>query len=115
MKQYVLVLSGMLFFASFTFSQVPDSSLSSDKNLRNKVLSDIQDNLDKKTKSIDQTLSKLDHKVDSLDVEIVDRRPEGRRCQELETTDLLRADGCAIAKVAFWRDHLRHPGDHRQV
>ena len=31
--------------------------VASDKNIRNKVLSDIQDNLDKKTKNIDQTLS----------------------------------------------------------
>lgn len=51
-------------------AQAPDTTLSSDKNIRNKVLSDIQDNLDKKTKTIDATLSKLDQKVDSLDQQI---------------------------------------------
>src|ERR1700744_3983998 len=63
------MLSGILFIQT-AYSQVPDTTLSSDKNIRNKVLSDIQDNLDKKTKTIDLTLSKLDHKVDSLDLEI---------------------------------------------
>jgi len=55
-------------------AQTSDTTLATDKNIRNKVLSDIQDNLDKKTKSIDQTLSRLDNKVDSLDVEIVASR-----------------------------------------
>lgn len=102
MKQYVLVLSGMLFFASFTFSQVPDSSLTSDKNLRNKVLSDIQDNLYKKTKSIDQTLSKLDHKVDSLDMQIAASRDARDKVDKL----LLRVQALEKKQAAIEQNEL---------
>ena len=73
MKKYLLILSGILFLQT-AFGQTSDTTLASDKNIRNKVLSDIQDNLDKKTKNIDQTLFRLDNKVDSLDVEIAASR-----------------------------------------
>jgi len=73
LRKYLLLLAGSLCL-QYLSAQVADTSLSSDKNIRNKVLNDIQDNLDKKTKSIDQTLAKLDHKVDSLDVEIASSR-----------------------------------------
>src|ERR1700744_1296306 len=76
------MLSGILFIQT-AFGQVPDTTLSSDKNLRNKVLSDIQDNLDRKTKNIDQTLTKLDHKVDSLDIEIAASRDAGDKADKL--------------------------------
>jgi hypothetical protein len=69
LKKLALVPAVLLSF-QYLFAQAPDTSLSSDKNIREKVLNDIQDNLDKKTKNIDQTLTKLDHKVDSLDQEI---------------------------------------------
>jgi peptidoglycan hydrolase CwlO-like protein len=72
LKKYLLILSGILILQT-SFGQT-DTTLASDKNIRNKVLSDIQDNLDKKTKNIDQTLSRLDNKVDSLDVEIAASR-----------------------------------------
>jgi hypothetical protein len=73
LKKYLLILSGILFLQT-AFGQTSDTTLASDKNIRNKVLSDIQDNLDKKTKNIDQTLFRLDNKVDSLDVEIAASR-----------------------------------------
>jgi BMFP domain-containing protein YqiC len=73
LKKYLLILSGILILQT-TFGQTADTTLASDKNIRNKVLSDIQDNLDKKTKNIDQTLSRLDNKVDSLDVQIAASR-----------------------------------------
>lgn len=92
----------MLIFASSTFAQVPDSSLSSDKNLRNKVLSDIQDNLDKKTKSIDQTLSKLDHKVDSLDVQIAASRDARDKVDKL----LLRVQALEKKQAAIEENEL---------
>jgi hypothetical protein len=66
-----------------SFAQTPDTTLSSDKNIRNKVLSDIQDNLDKKTQSIDQTLVKLDHKVDSLDQQIAASRDARDKADKL--------------------------------
>lgn len=82
MKKYFFILSGLLYIQS-SFSQTPDTTLSSDKNIRNKVLSDIQDNLDKKTKNIDQTLVKLDHKVDSLDLEIAASRDARDKADKL--------------------------------
>jgi DNA repair exonuclease SbcCD ATPase subunit len=85
LKKYAVILSGILFFhahASFA-QQTSDTTLSSDKNIRNKVLGDIQDNLDRKTKSIDQTLSKLDHKVDSLDIEITASRDAREKADKL--------------------------------
>jgi BMFP domain-containing protein YqiC len=83
LKNYVLILSGLLFFQSSFAQQIPDTTLSSDKNIRNKVLGDIQDNLDRKTKSIDQTLTKLDHKVDSLDIEIAASRDAREKADKL--------------------------------
>ena len=73
MKKYLLILSGILVLQT-TYGQTSDTTLASDKNIRNKVLSDIQDNLDKKTKNIDQTLTRLDNKVDSLDIQIAASR-----------------------------------------
>lgn len=102
MKQYVLLLSGGLFLGQIAFSQVPDSSLSSDKNLRNKVLSDIQDNLNKKTQSIDQTLSRLDHKVDSLDVEITVSRDARDKVDKL----LLRVQALEKKQAAIEENEL---------
>lgn len=81
MKKYLFFLSG-LFYLHTSFAQA-DSTLASDKNIRNKVLSDIQDNLDKKTKNIDQTIAKLDHKVDSLDVEIAASRDARDKADKL--------------------------------
>ena len=72
-KKLALFLSAICYLQG-AFAQAPDTTLSNDKNIRNKVLSDIQDNLDKKTQNIDQTLAKLDHKVDSLDQEIAASR-----------------------------------------
>ena len=83
MKKYAFVLSGILLVQQSIAQQIPDSTLSSDKNIRNKVLGDIQDNLDRKTKNIDQTLTKLDHKVDSLDIEIAASRDAREKADKL--------------------------------
>ena len=87
MKKFLFFLSGVLCL-HISLAQTPqtpaaDTTLSSDKNIRNKVLGDIQDNLDKKTKNIDQTLSKLDHKVDSLDQEIAASRDAREKADKL--------------------------------
>jgi hypothetical protein len=81
-KKLALVLS-ILCYWQHSFAQAPDTTLSNDKNIRNKVLSDIQDNLDKKTQNIDQTLAKLDHKVDSLDLEIAASRDARDKADKL--------------------------------
>ncbi|MDR3712297.1 MAG: hypothetical protein P4L51_05740 [Puia sp.] len=83
MKKYILMLLGAAFFHPCQSQTADSASLSTDKNLRNKVLSDIQDNLDKKTKTIDLTLSKLDHKVDSLDIEIAESRDAREKADKL--------------------------------
>lgn len=84
MKKYGFLLSGLLVSQlALAQTELPDTTLSSDKNIRNKVLSDIQDNLDKKTKSIDQTLSRLDNKVDSLDVAIAATRDAREKADKL--------------------------------
>jgi hypothetical protein len=82
LRKYILFLA-TLFFIQALAAQSADTSLSSDKNIRNKVLSDIQDNLDKKTKNIDQTIAKLDHKVDSLDIEIAASRDARDKADKL--------------------------------
>ncbi|HWB91582.1 MAG TPA: hypothetical protein VG605_07010 [Puia sp.] len=91
MKKILLILSG-LFYLYPTFAQTTqttptntpaDTTLSNDKNIRNKVLGDIQNSLDKKTKDIDQTLSKLDHRVDSLDTEIAASRDARDKADKL--------------------------------
>jgi hypothetical protein len=90
-KKILLILSG-LFYLYPTFAQTTqttptntpaDTTLSNDKNIRNKVLGDIQNSLDKKTKDIDQTLSKLDHRVDSLDTEIAASRDARDKADKL--------------------------------
>jgi len=83
LKKYIFALFGIVLHHP-CYSQTADSAvLSTDKNIRNKVLSDIQDNLDKKSKTIDLTLSRLDHKVDSLDIEIAASRDARDKADKL--------------------------------
>jgi len=105
-----LILSGIFYlgspFAQTTTSapiKTPDTtSLSSDKDIRNKVLNDIQDNLDKKTKNIDQTLSRLDSKVDSLDREIAASRDAREKADKL----LLRVQALETKQQAIEQNEL---------
>ena len=103
MKKYGFLLCGLL-IGQFALAQtVPaDTTLSSDKNIRNKVLSDIQDNLDKKTKSIDQTLSRLDNKVDSLDLAIAATRDAREKADKL----LLRVQALEQKQQAIEQNEL---------
>ncbi|HEV2480253.1 MAG TPA: hypothetical protein VGS79_11335 [Puia sp.] len=85
MKKFLLFSSG-IFFLHVAFAQTSsttDTSLSNDKNIRNKVLSDIQESLDKKTQNIDQTVDKLNHRVDSLDYEIAASRDARDKADKL--------------------------------
>ena len=107
MKKFTLILTGILYVGS-SFSQTtpPDTTtattLSSNKDVRNKVLSDIQDNLDKKTKNIDQTLTKLDNKVDSLDKEIAASRDARDKADKL----LLRVQALETKQQAIEQNEL---------
>jgi len=65
MKKELLTFISFLVFSA-TFGQVQDTTIT-DKNIKTKILDDIQISLEKKTKSIDSTVVKLDKKVDDLD------------------------------------------------
>ncbi len=83
MKRNLFILLGVISLHKCIAQTADSSTLSSDKNIRNKVLGDIQENLDKKTKTIDLTLAKLDHKVDSLDIEIAASRDARDKADKL--------------------------------
>jgi hypothetical protein len=100
-KKLVLILSAFCYLQD-SLAQAPDTTLSNDKNIRNKVLSDIQDNLDKKTQNIDQTLAKLDHKVDSLDMEIAASRDARDKADKL----LLRVQALEKKQEAVEQNEL---------
>jgi hypothetical protein len=103
LKKYGFLLPGLLVCQlALAQTQMPDTTLSSDKNIRNKVLGDIQDNLDKKTKSIDQTLSRLDDKVDSLDVAIAATRDAREKADKL----LLRVQALEQKQQAIEENEL---------
>jgi hypothetical protein len=103
LKKYGFLLSGLLVSQlALAQTQMPDTTLSSDKNIRNKVLSDIQDNLDKKTQRIDQTLSRLDDKVDSLDVAIAATRDAREKADKL----LLRVQALEQKQQAIEENEL---------
>jgi predicted ribosome quality control (RQC) complex YloA/Tae2 family protein len=103
LKKYGFLLPGLLVSQlALAQTQLPDSTLSSDKNIRNKVLSDIQDNLDKKTQRIDQTLSRLDSKVDSLDVAIAATRDAREKADKL----LLRVQALEQKQQAIEENEL---------
>jgi len=97
-----LILYGLALMHPSSAQTADSASLSTDKNIRNKVLSDIQDNLDKKTKTIDQTLSKLDNRVDSLDVEIVATRDAREKADKL----LLRVQALEQKQQAIEENEL---------
>ncbi len=70
MKRSIIIL-GLLIVQLSVFAQISDS-LGTEKELREKVLSDIQVSLDKKTRSIDSTVFRLDQKVNDLDKSIIE-------------------------------------------
>jgi hypothetical protein len=103
LKKYGFLLPGLLVGQlTLAQTQLPDTTLSSDKNIRNKVLSDIQDNLDKKTQRIDQTLSRLDNKVDSLDLAIAATRDAREKADKL----LLRVQALEQKQQAIEENEL---------
>src|SRR5258708_8654673 len=105
LKKYALILLPFLLYHA-SYAQTADSSLSTDKNIRNKVLSDIQDNLDRKTKNIDQTLTKLDHKVDSLHIEIAaSRDPREKPDKLLHPLQALNTKQAPIDQNALYAYH----------
>jgi hypothetical protein len=76
------IISVLLIVHLSVFSQVPDS-LGTEKELREKVLSDIQVSLDKKTRSIDSTVFRLDQKVNDLDKSIIETKNVREKADKL--------------------------------
>ena len=70
MKRSIIIIG--LLTVQFSVSAQNTDSLGTEKELREKVLSDIQVSLDKKTRSIDSTVFRLDQKVNDLDKSIVE-------------------------------------------
>jgi hypothetical protein len=103
-KKFLLISSGIFFFhVIFAQTSSPtDTSLSNDKNIRNKVLSDIQESLDKKTQNIDQTVTKLNNRVDSLDIEIAASRDAKDKADKL----LLRVQALEKKQEAIEENEL---------
>jgi hypothetical protein len=102
LKTYILILFGMGFFGKAIAQTADSAALSTDKNIRNRVLSDIQENLDKKTKTIDLTLTRLDSKVDSLDIEIAASRDARDKVDKL----LLRVQALEKKQEAIEENEL---------
>lgn len=65
MKKELLTILGLIIFVT-AFGQIADTTIT-DKNIKTKILDDIQINLESKTKALDSTVTKLDQKVDDLD------------------------------------------------
>ena len=104
MKKYVLILSGLL-AAQLSFSQTatPDTSLSSDKQHPHQGAELISRTIStKEQKSIDQTLSRLDNKVDSLDVAIAATRDAREKADKL----LLRVQALEQKQQAIEENEL---------
>jgi hypothetical protein len=78
----VLLVTFLFFSETIAFAQKADS-LNSEKLVGEKVLSDIQTILDRKTKSIDSTVVRLDTKVDSLDVSIRETKNAREKADKL--------------------------------
>lgn len=81
MKRSIIIL-GLLIVQVSVFAQISDS-LGTEKELREKVLSDIQVSLDKKTRSIDSTVFRLDQKVNDLDKSIIETNNAKEKADKL--------------------------------
>ena len=81
MKRLIIILILAIFHSS-VLAQISDS-LGTEKKLREKVLSDIQVSLDKKTKSIDSTVFRLDQKVNDLDKSIIETKNVREKADKL--------------------------------
>lgn len=81
MKQQFLTLIGLLILLS-SFGQVTDTTLT-DKKIKDKILTDIQTNLEKKTQAIDSTVATIDKKLDGLDKAIKDSKSAADKADKL--------------------------------
>ncbi|HTJ11453.1 MAG TPA: hypothetical protein VL547_05495 [Dinghuibacter sp.] len=83
MKHILLVscAGGLLLASSATYAQSTDTL--TDKQMKDKVLGEIQVSLDRRTKSMDSTVSKLDERVDLLDKSILETKDAKEKADKL--------------------------------
>lgn len=80
----ILFLSGacgLILIASSTRAQSIDTL--TDKQMKDKVLGEIQNNLDRRTKAMDSTVTKLDERVDALDKSILETKDAKEKADKL--------------------------------
>ena len=80
------------FLLFFWLNLCAQSDTITDKQIREKALTDIQNRLEQKTKSIDSTVSRLDAKLNNLDRAIVSSRSASDKADKLLERVLLEAD-----------------------
>lgn len=80
MKKLLLSLQAAL-FAAAAMAQTPDSL--NDKQLKDRVLGEIQTNFDRKTRSIDSTVLNLDERVSFLDKSIKESKDAKEKADKL--------------------------------
>ena len=76
-----IIITCLLLASSFAL--LAQSDTLTDKKIREQVLNDIQMKLDRKTKTLDSTVSRLDAKVDNLDRAIVSSRSASDKADKL--------------------------------
>ncbi len=80
--QRIFLLFISLLFTFCGFSQETDTTIT-DRNIKSKVLSDIQLSLETKTRTLDSSVIKLDKKVDDLDKAIANSRSAYEKADKL--------------------------------
>lgn len=83
MKTIITTLTAILIGGKLFAQAVPATDTLNDKDVRNKVLSEIQQGFDRKTKTLDSTVLKLDEKVSVLDKSINDTRDAREKADKL--------------------------------
>src|ERR1700744_2764914 len=83
MKHLLLVscAGGLLLLSSSARSQTADTL--TDKQMKDKVLGEIQVSLDRRTKAMDSTVTKLDERVDALDKSIIETKDAKEKADKL--------------------------------
>lgn len=83
MKHLLLVscASGLLLMTSGVRAQTTDTL--TDKQMKDKVLGEIQVGLDRRTRAMDSTVSKLDERVDALDKSILETKDAKEKADKL--------------------------------
>ena len=85
MKRVILLscAGGLLLFSSRAMAQQQVSDTLNDKQLKDKVLGEIQTSFDRRTKAMDSTVHNLDEKVNELDKSILETKDAKEKADKL--------------------------------